>query len=68
MVTPRLAATFIYTGGTTAEGDAIDASAPDPYYNYKSYVPFAEYVSGFNQGCQQDFMVLRYADGIVNEC
>jgi len=62
---PRLAATVIYTGQTTAEGDMIDASAPDPYYNYKSYVPFAEYVSGFNQGCQQDFMVLRYADVLL---
>jgi hypothetical protein len=62
---PRLAATVIYTGQTTAEGDMIDASAPDPYYNYKSYVPFGEYVSGFNQGCQQDFMVLRYADVLL---
>ena len=62
---PRLAATVIYTGQTTAEGDMIDASAPDPYYNHKSYVPFDEYVSGFNQGCQQNFMVLRYADVLL---
>ncbi|WP_461452860.1 RagB/SusD family nutrient uptake outer membrane protein [Mucilaginibacter sp.] len=62
---PRLAATVIYTGQVTAEGDMIDASAPDPYYNYKSYVPFSQYVSGFNQGCQQDFMVLRYADVLL---
>jgi hypothetical protein len=62
---PRLAATVIYTGQTTAEGDAIDASAPDPYYNYKSYVPFAEYVSGYNQGCQQDKIVIRYAEVLL---
>ena len=62
---PRLAATVIYTGQTTAEGDVIDASAPNPYYNYKSYVPFSQFVSGFNTGCQQDFMVLRYADVLL---
>jgi len=59
---PRLAGTVIVTGTTTPEGDMIDASAPDPYYNMKSYVPAALYVSGYNQGCQQDFMVLRYAE------
>ena len=31
----------------------------------KSYVPFAEYVSGYNQGCQQDKIVLRYADVLL---
>ena len=29
------------------------------------YVPFDEYVSGYNQGCQQDFMVLRYAEVLL---
>jgi len=62
---PRLAATVIYTGQTTAEGDMIDASAANPYYNYKSYVPFAEYVSGYNQGCQQDKIVIRYAEVLL---
>jgi hypothetical protein len=62
---PRLAGTVIYTGQTTPEGDMIDASAPDPYYNLKSYVPFAEYVPGFNQGCQQDKIVLRYAEVLL---
>lgn len=62
---PRLKGTVIYTGQTTPEGDLIDASAPDPYYNMKSYVPFAEYVSGYNQGCQQDKIVLRYADVLL---
>lgn len=62
---PRLQGTVIYTGQKTPEGDMIDASAPDPYYNLKSYVPFDEYVSGYNQGCQQDFMVLRYAEVLL---
>jgi hypothetical protein len=62
---PRLKGTVIYTGQTTPEGDLIDASAPNPYYNLKSYVPFSLYVSGFNQGCQQDKIVLRYAEVLL---
>lgn len=62
---PRLKGTVIVTGTTTPEGDLIDASAPNPYYNMKSYVPFSEYVSGYNQGCQQDKIVLRYADVLL---
>lgn len=31
-------------------------------YNKKSYVPFSQYVSGYNEGADQDFMVLRFAD------
>jgi len=34
-------------------------------YNQKSYVPFSQYVSGFNEGCQQDKIVLRYADVLL---
>jgi hypothetical protein len=62
---PRLGGTVIVTGTTTPEGDMIDASAPDPYYNMKSYVPFNLYVSGFNQGCQQDKIVIRYAEVLL---
>jgi starch-binding outer membrane protein, SusD/RagB family len=62
---PRLKGTVIVTGATTPEGDMIDASAANPYYNLKSYVPFAQYVSGYNQGCQQDKIVLRYADVLL---
>jgi hypothetical protein len=61
---PRLAGTVIFNGQTTAEGDVI-AGASNPYYNYKSYVPFSLYVSGYNTGCQQDFIVLRYADVLL---
>ena len=59
---PRRDATIIFRGETTPEGDVIPASGDNPMYNQKSYVPFALYVSGFNEGCQQDKIVLRYAD------
>ena len=62
---PRLNATIIFRGTTTAEGDAIPAVGDNPMYNYKSYVPFSMYVSGFNEGCQQDKIVLRYADVLL---
>jgi hypothetical protein len=62
---PRLAATVIFRGTTTAEGDAIPAVGDNPRYNYKSYVPFSLYVSGFNEGCQQDKIVLRYGDVLL---
>jgi hypothetical protein len=62
---PRLAATVIFRGTTTAEGDAIPAVGDNPRYNYKSYVPFSMYVSGFNEGCQQDKIVLRYGDVLL---
>ena len=62
---PRLNGTVIFSGTTTPEGDLIDASSPNPYYNMKSYVPFALYVSGYNQGCQQDKIVLRYAEVLL---
>ena len=34
-------------------------------YNYKSYVPFSMFVSGYNEGCQQNKIVLRYADVLL---
>ncbi|HTI59171.1 RagB/SusD family nutrient uptake outer membrane protein [Mucilaginibacter sp.] len=62
---PRLNATIIFRGTTTAEGDAIPLAGDNPRYNYKSYVPFSMYVSGFNEGAQQDKIVLRYADVLL---
>lgn len=62
---PRLNATIIFRGTTTFEGDAIPSTTPNPMYNYKSYVPFSMYVSGFNEGCQQNIRVLRYADVLL---
>lgn len=62
---PRRDATIIFRGETTPEGDVIAASGDNPMYNQKSYVPFSQYVSGFNEGCQQDKIVLRYADVLL---
>jgi hypothetical protein len=62
---PRRDATIIFRGETTPEGDVIPASGDNPMYNQKSYVPFSLYVSGYNEGCQQDKICLRYADVLL---
>ena len=62
---PRLNGTIIFRGSTTVEGDAIPSTTPNAMYNYKSYVPFSMYVSGFNEGCQQNIRVIRYADVLL---
>ncbi|MHB8205996.1 RagB/SusD family nutrient uptake outer membrane protein [Mucilaginibacter sp.] len=62
---PRRDATIIFRGETTPEGDVINATGDNPMYNQKSYVPFSLYVPGFNEGCQQDKIVLRYAEVLL---
>jgi starch-binding outer membrane protein, SusD/RagB family len=62
---PRLNATILFRGTNTLEGDAIPSTVPNPMYNGKSYVPFSLYVSGFNEGCQQNIRVIRYADVLL---
>jgi len=62
---PRRDATIIFRGETTPEGDKIPSEGDNPMYNQKSYVPFSLYVSGFNEGCQQNKIVLRYADVLL---
>jgi hypothetical protein len=62
---PRLAATVIFTGTTTPSGDVIPANLTNPRYNMKSYVPFSLYVTGYNEGCQQNVRVIRYADVLL---
>jgi len=59
---PRKSATIIFRGVTTSSGDPIPSTVSNPMYNHKSYVPFSDYVSGYNEGCQQNVRVLRYAD------
>jgi hypothetical protein len=59
---PRRDATIIFRGETTPEGDAVPTSVPNPMYNQKAYVPSSYYVSGFNQGADQNIRVLRYAE------
>jgi hypothetical protein len=62
---PRLDATIIFRGETTPQGDAIPPTGDNPMYNQKSYVPFSQWVSGFNEGCQQNIRVIRYADVLL---
>lgn len=62
---PRMDATIIFRGETTPEGDAIPVTGSNPMYNQKSYVPFSQYVSGYNEGCQQNVRVIRYADVLL---
>lgn len=62
---PRKDATIIFRGETTPEGDVIPTSGNSTRYNQKSYVPFSLYVSGFNEGCQQNKIALRYADVLL---
>jgi len=59
---PRKDATILFKGETTPQGDLIPTTVPNDRYNQKSYVPFAMRVSGFNEGAQQNFRVLRFAD------
>jgi hypothetical protein len=59
---PRRDGTIIFRGETTPSGDVIPTAGPNPMYNQKSYVPFSQYVSGFNEGAQQNIRVLRFAD------
>ena len=62
---PRRDATIIFRGETTPQGDLIPTTVVNPRYNQKSYVPFNLYVSGFNQGAQQNIRVLRFADVLL---
>lgn len=62
---PRRDGTILFRGETTPEGDLIPTTVVNPYYNQKSYVPFSLYVSGFNQGAQQNVRVLRFSDVLL---
>lgn len=62
---PRRDATIIFKGETTPQGDVIPTTVPNNMYNQKSYVPFSLFVSGFNEGAQQNIRVLRFADVLL---
>lgn len=62
---PRKDATILFRGETTPEGDFIPLVGDNPRYNQKSYVPFSQYISGFNEGAQQNVRVIRYADVLL---
>ncbi|WP_201748016.1 RagB/SusD family nutrient uptake outer membrane protein [Chitinophaga vietnamensis] len=62
---PRLNGTILFRGTTTPEGDAIPPSGDNPMYNMKSYVPFRLFVTGYNEGCDQNIRVMRYAEVLL---
>jgi hypothetical protein len=62
---PRRDGTIIFRGEITPERDTIPNTPPNPMYNQKSYVPFKLYVSGFNEGSQQNIRVLRFSDVLL---
>jgi hypothetical protein len=62
---PRKNATIIFKGTTTPSGDAIPATVDNPRYNMKSYVPFSNWISGYNEGSQQNIRAIRYADVLL---
>lgn len=62
---PRRGATIIFRGETTAEGDVIPPSVPNPMYNKKSYVPFSLFVSGYKSGADQNVRVIRFAEVLL---
>jgi hypothetical protein len=60
---PRKDATILFAGETTPQGDVVPDIAGNPrMYNQKAYVPSTYWVSGFNEGADQNIRVLRYAD------
>ncbi len=61
---PRKNGTILFRGSTSAEGDLIPSTCPNPMYNYKSYVPFSVYQND-NGGSDQNIRVLRYADVLL---
>jgi hypothetical protein len=62
---PRKDATIIFRGETTPDGDIIPATGDNPMYNQKSYVPFTQYISGYNEGADQNIRVIRYAEVLL---
>ena len=62
---PRRDATILFRGETTPEGDLIPVGGDNPMFNQKSYVPFSLYVTGYNEGADQNVRVIRYADVLL---
>ncbi|HCY90014.1 MAG TPA: RagB/SusD family nutrient uptake outer membrane protein [Chitinophagaceae bacterium] len=59
----RKAATILYRGQTTPEGDFITNIAPNPMYNKKVYVPSSvPNACGWGYGREQNRRILRLAD------
>lgn len=60
----RKDATILFRGETTAEGDKIDATAPNPRYNQKAYVPSSvDRACGY--GKDQNIRILRLGEVLL---
>ncbi|RBL90921.1 RagB/SusD family nutrient uptake outer membrane protein [Chitinophaga flava] len=62
---PRKNGTILFRGTITAEGDSIKMAGINRRFNYKSYVPFTQYQSGYNEGADQNIRVIRYAEVLL---
>jgi hypothetical protein len=62
---PRMNATILFAGGTSAEGDPIPTGQVDSMWNYKSYVPFNDAMLNGNPGAGQDVRVIRYSEVLL---
>lgn len=64
--TERMAATLLYRGSTTPEGDYISENCPNPVYNGKVYTP-SSYNDWSSNGYGYDYniRVLRYSDVLL---
>ena len=64
--TVRASTTFLYSGTTTPEGDAISINCPNPVYNGKVYTP-SSYNDWSDNGYGYDYniRILRYSDVLL---
>ena len=64
--TDRMAATLLYSGSTTPEGDYISASCPNPIYNGKVYTPsFYNKWSSNGYGFDHNIRAMRYSEVLL---
>lgn len=64
--TERMAATLLYSGSTTPEGDVISSKCPNPVYNGKVYTP-SSYNDWASNGYGYDYniRIIRYSDVLL---
>ncbi|WP_220100625.1 RagB/SusD family nutrient uptake outer membrane protein [Chitinophaga oryzae] len=62
---PRKNSTILFRGTKTIEGDSIKYAGVNRRFNYKSYVPFTQWVPGYNEGADQNVRVIRYAEVLL---
>lgn len=64
--TERAAATFLYRGSKTPEGDSIKAACSNPVYNGKVYTPSQYNLWNYNgYGFDHNVRIIRYSDVLL---